>query len=87
MKYNKQIQFAKDTMLDKNHDYGEAWRDMSQESFVDLILMKLNRIRQILSNDGITLISEGIDANFVDILNYAIFGLILISEDKKGHLA
>jgi hypothetical protein len=74
-------------MLDKNHDYGEAWRDMSQESFVDLILMKLNRIRQILSNDGITLISEGIDANFVDILNYAIFGLILISEDKKGHLA
>ena len=87
VKYNKQIQFAKDTMLDKNHDYGEAWRDMSQESFVDLILMKLNRIRQILSNDGVTLISEGIDANFVDILNYAIFGLILISEDKKGHSA
>lgn len=87
IKYNQQIQFAKDTMLDKNHDYGEAWRDMSQESFVDLILMKLNRIRQILSNDGITLISEGIDANFVDILNYAIFGLILISEDKKGHIA
>lgn len=87
IKYNQQVKFANDTMLDKNHDYGEAWRDMSQESFVDLILMKLNRIRQILSNDGVTLISEGIDANFVDILNYAIFGLILISENKKGHLA
>jgi hypothetical protein len=87
IKYNQQVKFAKDTMLDKNHDYGEAWRDMSQESFADLILMKLNRIRQILSNDGVTLISEGIDANFVDILNYAIFGLILISENKKGHLA
>lgn len=86
-KYDQQVNFAKDTMMDKNHDYGEAWRDMSQESFIDLILMKLNRIRQILSNDGVTLISEGIDANFVDILNYALFGLILISEDKKGHTA
>jgi hypothetical protein len=84
-KYDHQVNFAKDTMMDKNHDYGEAWRDMSQESFIDLILMKLNRIRQILSNDGVTLISEGIDANFVDILNYALFGLILISEAKKGH--
>ena len=72
-------------MLDKNHDYGEAWRDMSQESYVDLILMKLNRIRQILSNEGKTIISEGIDANFVDIINYALFGLILIEEGKPGH--
>jgi hypothetical protein len=69
-------------MLDKNHDYGEAWRDMSQESYADLILMKLMRIRQILTNDGKTLISEGIDANFVDILNYAVFALIQISEGK-----
>jgi hypothetical protein len=69
-------------MLDKNHDYGEAWRDMSQESYADLILMKLMRIRQILNNDGKTLISEGIDANFVDILNYAVFALIQIGEGK-----
>ena len=69
-------------MADKNHDYGEAWRDMSQESFADLILVKLLRIRQILNNDGKTLISEGIDANFVDILNYAVFALILIEEGK-----
>ena len=73
---------VKETMLNKNHDYGEAWREMNQESFVDLILMKLMRIRQILNNDGRTLISEGIDANYVDIANYAIFALILIEEGK-----
>ncbi len=83
--YDKMIAVSKSTMLDKNHDYGEAWREMSQESFIDLILMKLNRIRQILSNDGVTIISEGIDANFIDIMNYAIFGLILIAEQKPGH--
>ncbi len=76
--YAKQIAFAKATMLDKNHDYGEAWREMSQESFADLILMKLMRIKQILANDGKTLISEGIDANYVDIINYAVFALILM---------
>jgi hypothetical protein len=65
-------------MLDKNHDYGEAWRDMSQESFVDLILVKLQRIKQILANEGRTLISEGIDANYLDIINYAVFALILL---------
>jgi hypothetical protein len=80
--YKEYVEFAKNTMLDKNHDYGEAWRDMSQESFADLILVKLLRIRQILNNDGKTLISEGIEANFVDILNYAVFGLILIEEGK-----
>jgi hypothetical protein len=85
--YHENIAFARNTMLDKNHDYGEAWRDMSQESYVDLILMKLSRIRQILSNDGKTIISEGIDANFVDIINYALFGLILIEEGKAGHKA
>ena len=67
-------------MILKNHDYGEAWRDMSQQSFVDLILMKLLRIKQILLNDGRTLISEGIDANYVDIINYAAFALILHTE-------
>lgn len=81
--YQEYVTFAKNTMLDKNHDYGEAWRDMSQESFVDLILMKLLRIKQILHNDGQTLISEGIDANYVDILNYSIFALILIEEGKQ----
>jgi hypothetical protein len=80
--YNKQVAFAKGTMENKNHDYGEAWRDMSQESFVDLILMKLLRIKQILLNDGKTLISEGIDANYVDIINYAVFALIL--QDAKA---
>ncbi|MBS1579293.1 MAG: DUF1599 domain-containing protein [Bacteroidetes bacterium] len=80
--YKKQILFAKTTMLAKNHDYGEAWREMSQESFADLILVKLLRIKQILANDGKTLISEGIDANYVDIINYAVFALILISENK-----
>jgi hypothetical protein len=80
--YNKAIGFAKATMQDKNHDYGEAWREMSQQSFADLILMKLMRIKQILSNDGKTLISEGIDANYVDIINYSVFALILIEEGK-----
>ena len=80
--YDREISRVKGVMLDKNHDYGEAWRDMSQESFVDLILMKLLRIRQILANDGKTRISEGIDANFTDILNYAVFGLILIGEGR-----
>ena len=80
--YQEYVNFAKNTMLDKNHDYGEAWRDMSQESFADLILMKLMRTRQILSNEGKTLISEGIDANFVDILNYAVFALIQMAEGK-----
>lgn len=76
--FDKYITRAKSLMLDKNHDYGEAWRSMSQESFVDLILMKLQRIRQILSNEGKTLISEGVDANYLDIINYAVFALILL---------
>jgi len=82
--YDQKVSFAKDTMQDKNHDYGEAWRGMSLESFADLILMKLMRIKQILSNDGKTIISEGIDANYVDILNYSVFALILMNEpDSK----
>ncbi|HYC40757.1 MAG TPA: DUF1599 domain-containing protein [Chitinophagaceae bacterium] len=71
---------ARSLMEDKNHDYGEAWRQMSQESFTDLILMKLQRIRQILANEGKTLVSEGVDANYLDILNYAVFALILMNE-------
>ena len=80
--YDVHIKTAKKLMQDKNHDYGEAWRSMSQESFVDLILMKLQRIRQILINEGKTIVSEGIDANYLDILNYAVFALILLSEQE-----
>ncbi len=78
--YNQHIAAAKKLMLDKNHDYGEAWRSMSQESFTDLILAKLMRIKTILANEGKTIISEGIDANYYDIINYAAFALILIGE-------
>ena len=81
--YDQQAARAKALMQDKNHDYGEAWRDMSQESFTDLILSKLLRIKQIIANDGRTIISEGIDANFYDIINYAAFALILIEEGKQ----
>lgn len=81
-KYREKVEYVREIMLKKNHDYGEAWRDMSQESFVDLILVKLKRIKQILQNDGKTLVSEGIDANYTDIINYSIFALILIQEGK-----
>ena len=75
--YNKKVDRAKKLMEDKNYDYGEAWRDMSQESFTDLILSKVLRIKQIVHNQGKTLISEGIDANYFDIINYAVFALIM----------
>jgi len=80
--YDEKMEEARSTMQDKNHDYGEAWREMSQESFVDLILMKILRVRQIVANEGKTLISEGIDSNFIDIVNYSLFALILIGEGK-----
>jgi hypothetical protein len=67
---------AKSLMLNKNHDYDEAWRHMRISSFTDLILMKLHRTKQIEDNQGKTLISEGIDANYLDMINYAIFALI-----------
>ncbi|CAN5502290.1 DUF1599 domain-containing protein [soil metagenome] len=78
--YAKYLRQAKELMLDKNHDYGEAWRDMRVSSMTDLILMKLMRIKQIEDNSGTTLISEGVDANYYDIINYAIFALIKIKE-------
>jgi len=80
--YHKHFIAAKTLMQNKNHDYGEAWRNMSQESFVDLILMKLQRMRQIVSNKGLTIMSEGLDANFYDMINYAVFALILTDESK-----
>lgn len=79
--YLGKVAEAKKLMHDKNHDYGEAWRDMSQEGLTDLILAKILRIKEIIKNKGQTIVSEGIDANFFDILNYAIFALILIQED------
>ena len=80
--YDEKILFVKKIMENKNHDYGEAWRAMSQQSFADLILMKLQRMRQIIANQGKTLVSEGIDANLTDIINYAIFALIGIEEGR-----
>ncbi len=78
--YDKYIKQAKDLMSNKNHDYGEAWRDMRISSITDLILMKILRTKQIEDNQGQTMVSEGIDANYLDMINYAIFALILIRE-------
>ncbi len=78
--FDKYAKEAKHLMENKNHDYGEAWRDMRLSSLTDLILMKLLRIKQIEDNKGETLISEGVDANFHDMINYAVFALIKISE-------
>ena len=74
--YCVQIDIAKSLMQNKNHDYGEAWRDMRVSSLTDLILQKLLRVKQIEDNDGHTLVSEGLAANYLDIINYAIFALI-----------
>jgi hypothetical protein len=76
--YQKYFQQAKELMEAKNHDYDEAWRSMRVSSYTDLILMKINRTKQIEDNQGKTLISEGIDANYFDMINYSVFGLIKI---------
>lgn len=78
--FDNYTQKAQDLMLQKNHDYGEAWRDMRVSSLTDLILMKLLRVKQIEDNKGKTLISEGIDANYYDMLNYAVFALIHLNK-------
>ena len=70
-------------MEDKNHDYGEAWRDMRVSSMTDLILMKILRIKQIENHNGMTLVSEGVAANYYDMLNYATFALIKLSEARS----
>ncbi len=77
--YKKQIDIVKNLMKDKNHDYGEAWREMRISSLTDLIIQKLLRVKQIEDNEGETLISEGIDANYQDIINYSVFALILLN--------
>lgn len=79
--YDEVAAGIRDLFLAKNHDYGEAWRDMRVSSITDVILMKLLRIKQIENNDGVTDISEGVVSNYQDIVNYAIFALILLEEN------
>jgi hypothetical protein len=81
--YEAEVKITRDLLEQKNHDYGEVWRELRVSSITDLILMKLLRVKQIEDNEGATIISEGIDANYRDIINYAIFAMILIEENKK----
>ncbi len=80
--YEKYFDAATHLMLNKNHDYGEAWRNMRTSSYTDLILMKIHRTKQIEDNQGVTKISEGVDANYYDMINYAIFALIKLVVEK-----
>lgn len=81
--YKRYAIMAQNLMYDKNHDYSEAWREMRVSSLTDIILMKLLRIKQIENNDGLTEVSEGVDANYLDIINYAVFARILLSESQN----
>ena len=81
-KYDEYIATARSLMSDKNHDYGEAWRQMRISSLTDIILMKLLRIKQIEDNNGLTLMSEGLDANYLDIINYSAFALIMLDQQN-----
>lgn len=78
--YDEKIELAKELMENKNHDYGEVWRGMRVSSLTDLIIQKLLRVKQIEDNKGRTLVSEGIDANYQDMINYAVFAMILMEE-------
>jgi hypothetical protein len=82
MLYDSTVAEVKDLMMMKNHDYGEAWRNMRVSSFTDMVLMRLMRIRQIEDNQGNTLVSEGIDANYMDMMNYSVFALIKLTEEN-----
>ncbi len=77
--YDQIAQAVKNLMLKKNHDYGDAWKDMRVSSFIDLVLVKLHRIKQIENNKGRTIASEGVEANYMDIINYAVFALIKLN--------
>ena len=81
--YDKYAQIALNLMIRKNHDYDEAWRSMRISSYTDLILMKLYRTKEIESNDGRTIVSEGVDANYLDMINYSVFGLIKLDESSE----
>lgn len=78
--YDEKIELTKKLMMDKNHDYGEVWRDMRVSSITDLIIQKLFRVKQMEDNKGIVVVSEGIDANYQDMINYAVFSIILLTE-------
>jgi len=82
--YDAQFKLTKELMEAKNHDYGEAWREMRISSLTDLILQKLLRVKQIEDNKGKTLVSEGIDANYQDMINYSVFALILLKEQEEA---
>jgi hypothetical protein len=81
--YDKYAKEALELMKRKNHDYDEAWRGMRISSYTDFILTKIERIKEIENLDGGTLVSEGIDANYMDIINYAVFGVIKLTEGEK----
>ena len=81
-KYRYNLKNAKNLMMAKNHDYGEAWRQMRISSYTDLILMKIKRTKQIEDNQGITVASEGVDANYLDMINYAVFALIKLEFER-----
>ncbi len=81
--YDKYFEQAKELMQNKNHDYGEAWRSMRVSSYTDLILMKLYRTKQIENNEGKTIVSEGIDANYFDMINYSVFALIKFEFEQE----
>ncbi|MFT5755243.1 MAG: hypothetical protein ACI924_002497 [Flavobacterium sp.] len=81
--YDEKVAITKELMENKNHDYGEAWREMRVSSLTDLILQKLLRVKQIEDNKGKTLVSEGIDANYQDMINYSVFALILMGKDSQ----
>lgn len=81
--YDAAIEETMRLLDNKNHDYGEAWRDMRVSSITDIILMKLMRVKQIENNEGKTVVSEGVKANYQDMINYAVFALILLSEENK----
>jgi hypothetical protein len=81
-RYDSYIAMARSLMADKNHDYGEAWRQMRISSLTDIILMKLLRIKQIEDNNGLTIMSEGLDANYLDIINYSAFALIMLDVEN-----
>lgn len=84
--YDTHIQRTIDLMLNKNHDYGEAWRQMRISSMVDLILMKIRRIKQIEDNDGKTIVSEGVEGSYMDIINYSLFCLVRITEENQKNI-
>ena len=81
--YDRHAKEALELMLRKNHDYDEAWRNMRVSSYTDFILTKIQRVKEIEDLDGDTLVSEGIDANYMDIINYAVFGVIKINEQQQ----